>query len=93
MALPQSLLVPQTNMPNRYIRSENIPKSGPKSKKKPAILETRNDVSYEFSKSIRATDEGTYEVVSIKDKYCSYAVSEAAGGKGGRGSGQKLLQF
>lgn len=58
------------------------------------MLETRNDVSYDFSKSIRATDEGTYEVVSIKDKYCSYTIAEEVGGsgKGGR-RGQKLLQY
>lgn len=36
------------------------------------MLETRHDISNEFSKVIRASDEGVYEVVSIKDAYCSY---------------------
>jgi len=48
------------------------------------VLETRNERSYEFSKSILASDEGTYEVVSIKDKYCSYTIHEASG-KPGKG--------
>ncbi len=69
-------------MSDRYTRSENVKKG-----KKAAILETRNDKSYEFSKAVRASDEGTYEVVAIKDKYCAFSLQ-----KGGNRDGQKLLQ-
>jgi nucleoporin POM152 len=37
------------------------------------VLETRHDVSYEHSKVIRASQEGTYEVVAIKDQYCAFS--------------------
>ncbi|EXJ73276.1 uncharacterized protein A1O5_03036 [Cladophialophora psammophila CBS 110553] len=70
-----------------YTRTENLKKG----KGKPRILETRHDTSDEFSKMIRASDEGIYEVVSIKDRFCSYTKpSHKAGGAGG---GQKLLTY
>ena len=69
---------------HRYTRSENAKKG-----KKAAVLETRNDESLEFWKSIRASDEGTYEVVAIKDRYCAFSLPKASPG---RGKGQKLLQ-
>ena len=56
---------------------------------KAKVLETRYDTSDGFRKVIRATDEGTYEVVSIKDRYCAYTQPGYAGGKGS----QKLLQY
>lgn len=52
---------------DRYTRSENV-----KGRQAPKILETRHDTSNDFSKVIRASDEGVYEVVSIRDRYCSY---------------------
>lgn len=67
-----------------YTRSENVKKG-----QKPRVLETRHDSSSEFSKQIRASDEGTYEVVAIKDRYCAYARDNQAYG----GKGQKMLQY
>jgi nucleoporin POM152 len=66
-----------------YTRSTNA-KKGQKSQ----VLETRHDVSQEYSKTIQSSQEGTYEVVAIKDKYCSFSTQRG----GGKGS-QKLLQF
>ena len=37
--------------------------------------------------TILASDEGTYEVVAIKDKFCAYSSAQAQGT-----SGQKLLK-
>ncbi|KAL4805253.1 hypothetical protein BDV18DRAFT_140519 [Aspergillus unguis] len=51
-----------------YIRSTNARKG-----KKPEILDIKHDISYEHKKSIKTSDEGTYEVVAIKDKYCSFS--------------------
>jgi nucleoporin POM152 len=66
-----------------YTRSTNA-KRGHKSQ----VLETRHDVSYEHSKTIQSSQEGTYEVVAIKDKFCSFSTQ-----KGDGKSSQKLLQF
>lgn len=66
-----------------YTRSTNA-KKGHKSQ----VLETRHDVSYEYSKTIQSSQEGTYEVVAIKDKYCSFSTQ-----RGDTKSSQKLLQF
>ncbi|KAK8038017.1 hypothetical protein PG994_014784 [Apiospora phragmitis] len=54
------------------------------------ILETRHDVSYDYSKSIMANLEGTYEVVAIKDKFCAFSTlnTETKADKG-----QKRLQY
>ncbi|SLM40169.1 hypothetical protein LPUS_10891 [Lasallia pustulata] len=65
-----------------YTRSTNAQKG-----RKPQVLETKNDVSHGYTKTVRASDEGTYEVVSIRDRYCAYSKQGAQGGKGG----QKLL--
>lgn len=54
-----------------YTRSTNA-KKGQRS----VILETRHDVSYENQKVVKASQEGTYEVVSIKDKYCSFSTQQ-----------------
>ncbi|KAK1146705.1 hypothetical protein N8T08_002778 [Aspergillus melleus] len=51
-----------------YIRSSN-----PRKGKKPEILDIKHDISYEHKKTIRTSDEGTYEVVAIKDKFCSFS--------------------
>lgn len=55
-----------------YTRSTNA-KKGHKS----VILETRHDTSYEHSKVVKASQEGTYEVVAIKDKFCSFSTQQA----------------
>ncbi|KAF1946631.1 hypothetical protein EJ02DRAFT_430564 [Clathrospora elynae] len=68
-----------------YTRSTNANK-GRKSK----VLEIRTEVSHEMSMSIPVQEEGTYEVVSIKDRWCSFAKS----GEGYEGkSGQKMLTY
>ncbi|KAK2628892.1 hypothetical protein QTJ16_001995 [Diplocarpon rosae] len=66
-----------------YTRSTNA-RRGHKSE----VLETRHEVSNEHSKSIPSSQEGTYEVVAIKDKFCSFSTQHAD--MQGR---QKLLQF
>ncbi|KAG9249167.1 hypothetical protein BJ878DRAFT_90290 [Calycina marina] len=66
-----------------YTRSTNARK-GQKSR----VLETRHEVSEEHSMVIQSSQEGTYEVVSIKDKFCSFSTMVSGGEKG-----QKLLQF
>lgn len=62
-----------------YTRSTNA-KKGQKS----VVLETRHDVSHEHSKVIKASQEGTYEVVAIKDKYCSFSTQQVAEKRDGR---------
>ncbi|KAI5283379.1 hypothetical protein KEM54_002172, partial [Ascosphaera aggregata] len=44
--------------------------------KKSEILDTKQDISYEHTKVIKASDEGTYEVIAIKDKYCSFSIQD-----------------
>ncbi|KAF9887125.1 hypothetical protein FE257_010500 [Aspergillus nanangensis] len=51
-----------------YIRSSN-----PRKGKKPEIIDIKHDISYEHMKTIKTSDEGTYEVVAIKDKFCSFS--------------------
>lgn len=65
-----------------YTRSTNA-KRGQKSR----VLETRHDTSYEHSKTIQSSQEGTYEVVAIKDKFCSFSTQKVEDNK------QRLLQF
>lgn len=66
-----------------YTRSTNARKG-----QKSQVLETRHDISYEHSKNVRSSQEGTYEVVAIKDKFCAFSTQrvEAKGN-------QKLLQY
>ncbi|KAM5352090.1 hypothetical protein ACJ41O_004813 [Fusarium nematophilum] len=54
-----------------YTRSTNARKG-----QRSVVLETRHDISYEHSKVVKASQEGTYEVVAIKDKYCSFSTLE-----------------
>ncbi|PHH86314.1 hypothetical protein CDD83_10420 [Cordyceps sp. RAO-2017] len=54
-----------------YTRSTNA-KKGQRS----VVLETRHDVSYQHSKIVKASQEGTYEVVAIKDRYCSFSTQQ-----------------
>ena len=51
-----------------YTRSTTPPKG-----KKTEVLETKNEISHEYSKTVRASDEGIYEVVSIRDRYCAFS--------------------
>lgn len=39
--------------------------------------------------TVRASDEGVYEVVSIKDRYCAFSTQTTQGKSGG----QKLLMY
>ncbi|EPS26568.1 hypothetical protein PDE_01505 [Penicillium oxalicum 114-2] len=63
-----------------YIRSTNARRG-----KKPEVLDIKHDISYEHKKAIKTSDEGTYEVVAIKDKYCSFS-SQMPTGKSDRSS-------
>lgn len=62
-----------------YIRSSNARKG-----KKSEILDIKHDISYEHIKTVKTSDEGTYEVVAIKDKFCSFS-SQVPTGKSDRG--------
>lgn len=70
-----------------YTRSENAKSLKGRA---PKVLETKHDSSRDFIKIVRASDEGTYEVVSIKDMYCSYAAPGLAKTEGRKGQ-KKLL--
>lgn len=65
-----------------YTRSTNA-KKGHKS----VVLETRHETSYEHRKKVPASQEGTYEVVAIKDKFCSFSTQRVEAKVG-----QRLLQ-
>lgn len=71
-----------------YTRSSNSDKKGKAGRG--TILDMRSEVSEEYSMRIAAHEEGTYEVVAIKDRYCSYA---RPGVKVGEKSGQKKLGY
>ena len=61
--------------------------------KKVEVLETKREVSHEHSLSLAASDEGTYEVVAIKDRYCAFS-RQRGEGTGAKGGGrQKLLEL
>ncbi|KAL8705544.1 MAG: hypothetical protein Q9201_001361 [Fulgogasparrea decipioides] len=66
-----------------YTRSSNPPKG-----KKSQILDTKSDISFEHTKTILASDEGIYEVVAIKDRFCAFSTQKVQGK-----SGQKLLTY
>ncbi|KAI1814141.1 hypothetical protein GGS20DRAFT_549950 [Poronia punctata] len=57
-----------------YTRSTNA-KKGQKSQ----VIETRHGVSEDYSKTVMASLEGTYEVVAIKDRYCAYSTGPIEG--------------
>ena len=54
-----------------YTRSTNAKKG-----LKTEILDTKHEISYEKRKVIKVNQEGTYEVVAIKDKYCSFSTQQ-----------------
>jgi nucleoporin POM152 len=66
-----------------YTRSTNARKG-----QKSQVLETRHEVSYEHSKTIQSSQEGTYEVIAIKDKFCSFSTQRAE-----MESKQRLIQL
>lgn len=74
-------LLDRAEKASSYTRSTTPPKG-----KKPEVLETKNEISHEYSKTIRASDEGMYEVVSIKDRYCAFSKQKVPDN-----SGQRLL--
>ena len=55
------------------------------------MLETRTAVSEGYSLRIRASEEGAYEVVAVRDRWCG--VSKVGQGKGGGGRVDKLLTY
>ncbi|KAF1365077.1 hypothetical protein EJ07DRAFT_161190 [Lizonia empirigonia] len=71
-----------------YTRSTNAARG-----KKSKVLEMRTEVSHEMKMLIPVQEEGTYEVVSIKDAWCSFARHDIEGLEKGKGGAQKLLQL
>ena len=71
-----------------YTRSSNTDKKGKSSRG--VVLDMRSEISDEHSMRIAAHEEGTYEVVAIKDRYCAYS---RPGVKVGEKSGQKKLGY
>ncbi|CAJ2508575.1 Uu.00g136010.m01.CDS01 [Anthostomella pinea] len=67
-----------------YTRSTNARKG-----QKTQVLETRHDISYEHSKTVTASLEGTYEVVAIKDKFCSFSTMNVVAQE----NNQKVLRY
>lgn len=70
-----------------YTRSTNEMK-GRRSK----VLEVRTEISHEHYMSIPVQEEGTYEVISIKDKWCGFS-RQPEGVEVKKGGGQKLLHY
>lgn len=56
------------------------------------VLETKNDVSAEHAMSVIVSQEGTYEVVSIRDRFCGFSMQKGSGASGKRQQ-QQLLAF
>lgn len=54
-----------------YTRSSNSDKKGKGGRG--TVLDMRSEISDEYSMRVAAHEEGTYEVVAIKDRYCAYA--------------------
>ena len=50
------------------------------------MQETRHDVSYAYRKTLAASQEGTYEVVAVKDAYCAFSRNAPASAAAERGS-------
>lgn len=70
-----------------YTRSSNTDKNGRKSG---TVLDTHAERSTGHTLRIRAHEEGTYEVVSIRDRFCAYS---KPGTKAAQQAGQKKLGF
>ncbi|GAB7363356.1 hypothetical protein MBLNU230_g3636t1 [Neophaeotheca triangularis] len=75
-----------------WTRSSNVDtKKRGKGVKAGEVLDMRSEISEEYAMSVVASEEGTYEVVAIKDRYCSY--SKPGHEFGGKGKGQKRLGY
>ncbi|KAF1956715.1 hypothetical protein CC80DRAFT_492231 [Byssothecium circinans] len=70
-----------------YTRSTNAARG-----KKSKLLDVRTETSHEYVMKIPVQEEGTYEVVSIKDAWCSFARSYEGSGSAVRGD-KKLLRY
>lgn len=66
-----------------YIRSQDTQKG-----QKPKILETRHDTSNHHRKIVKASDEGVYEVIAIRDAHCAFSKHGGA-----KGTSQKMLGY
>ena len=74
---------PSLTSGTRYTRS-TYAKRG----KKAEVQETKHATSYDHTMAIAASEEGTYEVVAIKDKFCAFSKQRADGKRT-----QKLLEL
>ncbi|KAK5105821.1 hypothetical protein LTR62_002124 [Meristemomyces frigidus] len=72
-----------------YTRSSNTDTSG-KSKGKGLgkILDLRHEVSEGYSMAVKASEEGTYEVVAIRDRWCGFVKPGVDVRWGGEGRGR-----
>ncbi|KAL7272728.1 hypothetical protein RUND412_004444 [Rhizina undulata] len=61
-----------------YTRSEIARKGA-----KPRILEMHSQTTDSYTYSMFASQEGTYEVISIEDKYCGYSAGKTTGSRKG----------
>ncbi|KAI9891593.1 MAG: hypothetical protein M1814_002527 [Vezdaea aestivalis] len=59
-----------------YTRSTNEQRGA-----KPKVLETKREKSYEYSMVVKASQEGTYEVIEIRDRYCGVSSHRVVGKK------------
>ena len=71
-------------MLNRYTRSTNAGRG-----KRSVILETKSEVTNDYVKSIRVSEEGTYEVVAVRDRFCGVTAQAVTRGR----TNQQLLTF
>ena len=67
-----------------YTRSENVKRG----RKQGRVLETKTERTESSVVSVKAGEEGTYEVVAVRDRWCSVRKS---GGDGAKVKGEKLL--
>jgi nucleoporin POM152 len=71
-----------------YTRSENVPKTGgTKRQKEGQILETKSDKTDEHTFKLKASEEGTYELISVRDRWCGVSKTGTFSGQ----RGEKLL--
>ena len=70
-----------------YTRSSNTDRHGGKAG---TVLDTRSETSESHEMRIRAYEEGTYEVISIKDRFCGYV---KPGTQAGSTGAQKRLGY
>lgn len=80
-----------------YTRSTNAGKGGSGkgggNGKKSRVLEVRTEISYGMELRVPVQEEGTYEVVSIRDRWCGFARGDVEGLQKGKQGKQKLLKY